>query len=205
MAIPGEYFPPGYGKFVMRWDNADSNFDAVCVVAFRNTPDLSAVDANAALQPCWYNAARPSHVSLMSDQWTNVSTYCLVQKVGYQLSDLDDLGTVGTETDPSPSAANSLVVRKVTQFAGRRGRGRMAFPPMIVAESAVDAGGRIASGFLPGLQTVFTNALNAMTSASLPMVLLHTRKTVDEAPIPTLVQQLDVQNLMGIQRKRQRR
>lgn len=199
------YFPPGYGTFTMNWDNADSNYNASCTVAFRNTPDLTAIEANAALQPCWYNANRPSHISLMSDQWTNLSTYCLVQKVGYQLSDLDDLGTVGAVTDASPSSANTVVVRKVTGFAGKRMRGRMAFPSMIVAESAVDAGGTIGSGFMSGLQTVFTNALNAMSTASLPMVLLHTRLTVDETPNPTPVLQLDVQNLMGIQRRRQRR
>lgn len=201
----GEYFPPGYGKFAMRWDCQDTDYPAVCTFGFRNVGNLTAVEATAALQPIWYNVNRPSHIGPMSNQWTNDSTYCLLQHVGYQTSYESALSTVGTETDEVPAAGSTVVVRKRTARAGKRYRGRLSWPPFMVLESNVDSGGRMNSGEVADLQTKFTAALNAMTTASLPMVLIHTRFTVDEEPIPTIVDALEVQPVMGFQRKRQRR
>lgn len=201
----GEYFPPGYGKFAMKWDCQDTNFDAVCTFAFRNVPNLTALEATEALQEIWYETGRPSHIGPMSDQWTNVSTYCLLKQVGYETSWEQPLGTIGLETDEVPSAGQTVVVSKKTDRAGKRYRGRMAWPPFMVLESNVDAGGRMNGGEVTDLQGKFTAALNAMTVASLPMVLIHTRFTVDEEPLPTVVLALEVQPVMGFQRKRQRR
>lgn len=195
-------FPPGYGQFSMKFQCDDSARNAFCTFAFRNIPGLTAEEADEELRNIWYVTGRPAAAAGMSDQWRALGTYTLLQNIGFQTSFTFDANTVGTETSAVPGASQSVVVNKRTPNAGKRFRGRFGWPPFIVAEEDVDAGGRIGNTKLTILQGRFTAALNAMNVASLPMVLLHTRIVDSEQIMPTLVTSLTVNPLMGIQRKR---
>lgn len=205
MAFPEVYMPSGYGLFTMTFDNNDSNFNAVVTMGFRNIANLTAAAANTALRNIWASTGRPVSATIRSDQWTWVSSYVLIQGPVYQTSDDFAANVPGTGAFGCVPASNSVVVNKKTPYAGRSMRGRFSWPPFQVDEELVDAGGRIDQDQVAIMQTGFTGAIQAMETQSLPMVLLHTRKTADVEPTPTLVSSLTVQPLMGSQRKRMRR
>jgi len=205
MAFPEVYMPSGYGIFSMTFDPADSNYQATCTFGFKNIPNYTAQEATIELLEVWYEAGRPCHIGQMSDQYTNVQTYCLLQHPSSETSWIESVNTTGVLTIGCVPPSNTLVVRKRTPYAGKRGRGRFAWPPMNFAETVVDSGGNIAGGTVTGLQALFDDALADMVSRGLPMVILHTRSTVDEEPTPTEVTALTVEPLLGIQRKRLRR
>lgn len=196
------YFPPGYGTHTFKWQNDDNGINAVNTFAFRNIPDLTAEEAANELNTMWAASGAPASLGLLSDQWRKTGSYTLIQKVGYQISWEVTGGGIGTVVGGSPPASNSIVVNKKTLRAGKRYRGRFAWPAGFVLETNVDAGGTIATPTLIDLQESFDDVLDEMVTANLPMVLLHTRLTVDEVPTPTTVEALKVSALMGIQRRR---
>lgn len=201
MGLP-VYFPPGYGTHTFTWQCDDNGINASCSFAFQNVPNLTAEEAADALNDIWLITGRPGGNAGLSDQWRRVGTYTLLQRVGYQDSYTSTDNVPGISMTASPAAVNSIVINKRTLRAGKRYRGRFAWPAGFVAEEDVDAGGNIASPKVVILQGRFDAALDAMTTASLPLVLLHTRLTIDESPLPTAVIELNVNPLMGVQRKR---
>lgn len=200
-----EYFPPGYGKHSLSWRCLDSPYTAQCTFGFRNIGADTAQVCATALDGVWMASGAPSAPGLRSDQWVQGDSYTLLQWAGYQTSFVNPHNTAGSNTGASPSSANSIVVKKFTPNAGKRYRGRFAWPPFLLLETQVDAGGAIGSGALSDLQDSFTQAFDDMTILNKPMVLIHTRYPDGEQPTPTVVSGLTVQPIMGIQRRRQRR
>lgn len=104
-------------------------------------------------------------------------------------------GTVAGNTT-APNLA--ILVRKVTNLGGRRGRGRFYWP--CVPEVSVGDDGTLLEPMKSDLETAFNAFLSELNSAGLPMVLLH-----DGPTIPTSVVDLAVQEVAGTQRRRMRR
>lgn len=89
----------------------------------------------------------------------------------------------GTTGDAAPPNVTTLV-KKGTSFGGRANRGR--FYPPGVAEANVGPSGQIASGYLSGQQTKWTDFLTALAAADMPMVILHSASS-DPTPVTRLV------------------
>lgn len=205
MAFPELYMPNGYGLNTFVWDCADTNYNATCTFGFRNLAGMTAQDANQLFQDIWAGSGRPASQAQTSDQWTLRSAYTLIQGPTYQTSYDDPINITGTGDSGSVPAGNSLVVSKKTPYAGRSNRGRFAWPPLNFSEEDVDAGGNINGAVISVLQGRFDAAFDEMVTSNMPMVLLHTRATADTEPTPTLVSNLIVQSVLGVQRRRMRR
>ena len=111
----------------------------------------------------------------------------------------------GTASGDTGYAGASLLIQKRTGIGGRQNRGRMYFPG--IAESAIETGGIVESGYLTSAQTVFDDLLAQLLSTShpnafaSPMVVLHQSSSAQPPEVLTLV----VSNTIATQRRRQRR
>lgn len=100
----------------------------------------------------------------------------------------------------------ALLVRKRTSVAGRRNRGRMYFPMLSVVETAVDQVGALAADSQVDLQTRLNTLYNALDSAGLSPVILHsdTPGQVTPVPAPTAIAEFVIQPRIATQRRRLR-
>lgn len=138
-------------------------------------------------------------LALLDDtiQWGPVEV-----SVGTSSGDLSGVG-VGTASggatinSPPPNAA--VLVTKSTNTGGRRGRGRMYWP-WAADESTVGEGGVWAGSAVANFQAACDDFLADLTTADLPMVILHR-----DGGVPSPVTQLTVQALLATQRRRLRR
>lgn len=105
----------------------------------------------------------------------------------------------GGQTGTVGAAATSILVRKRSLFGGPKNRGRMYIPGQ--SESAIDIGGIVGTATLTDAQSRCDAFLTALTEAAWPMVILHTA----EADAPVAVEKLEVEAIVGNQRRRQRR
>lgn len=119
------------------------------------------------------------------------------------VSTLAPIQMTGTQT-PLPQNC-AILVRKRTDLAGRRGRGRMYVPGL--SEAAVSPTGVIESEWLAGLQTRADNFLEALqlTVGINDMVILHRSEGAGTEPAPTPVLSLVVDERIATQRQRLRR
>jgi len=112
---------------------------------------------------------------------------------------------VGTASGDPGHAGAALLIQKRTGQGGRQNRGRMYFPG--IAESVIEVGGAIESGYLASAQTVFDDLLAQLLSTShpnafaQPMVVLHQESAAQPPQVLTLV----VSSTVATQRRRQRR
>jgi hypothetical protein len=110
-------------------------------------------------------------------------------------------GNSGSGGGSGTSPAVSWLVRKVTPFGGKAGRGRMYWPG--VQESEVDVAGVLSSGFVSGAQTAMDNFLADLIAADIPPVVLHGAGSPLTTPSP--ITSLEVDNVVATQRRRQRK
>lgn len=100
----------------------------------------------------------------------------------------------------------AYLVRKRTDAAGRRGRGRMYIPG--VDESNVDERGNILPAHVAAWQTAFNNWLDDLTTAVgarlYPPVVLHRSEGIGVEPPPTPVTSFVVESIIATQRRRLR-
>lgn len=111
----------------------------------------------------------------------------------------------GGRTMNSTSPAVAALLRKRSALGGRRGRGRM-YLPWACAEADVSEGGFISGTTLSGLREEADNFLEALQEPGtlMPMVLLHSPGTTPVPP-PTPVTQLQAEEIVATQRRRQQR
>lgn len=100
----------------------------------------------------------------------------------------------------------AMLVRKTTSRGGRRGRGRF-YIPWIIEETEIDEAGTVQSAAVALVQTAMNNFLTALTTGTIPMVVLHnpsTPGTVHPSTpgAPNLVTALVVDSLVATQRRR---
>lgn len=94
----------------------------------------------------------------------------------------------GANIDSLPPA-NAVVYRKGTAVGGRRGRGFM-YIPWQITRASVSEGGVIEASAVTSRTTAANNFLNALTTATYPMVLLHSpgiSATPDPTPVTSMV------------------
>lgn len=115
-------------------------------------------------------------------------------------------GSVGDIANtPLPNNC-AWLVRKRTDMAGRRGRGRFYIPG--VAENFVDPAGVINNAEVAAMTDVAELFRSTMESAvggpSMPLVVLHRSEGIGVEPPPTLIAQLVCETKIATQRRRMR-
>ena len=120
--------------------------------------------------------------------------------------------SAGTGIYTVGASAVAVVVRKNTPIGGKRSHGRSYWP--FAGESAVDPGGLLVTSYTTALQTAMNAFYAQLANDHLGLYLLHrtrepgTLRPDDPgapAPAPHLVTNLNVQGVVGTQRRRQRR
>lgn len=131
-------------------------------------------------------------------------TGCLV-KVGPNATGAQALvsanipGKGNAESAPPNVAA---IIRKQTQFGGRKGRGRLYMPG--IAEANITSTGTMSGTPLTAMQTSWSTFLTGLLEEDIPMVLLHSEQDGGLTP-PYVVSSLLVESRIGTQRRRNRR
>jgi hypothetical protein len=112
------------------------------------------------------------------------------------------VSVVGTNLGPPFPSNVSLLVRKITALGGRRGRGRMYFPPAFLGEDSISSIGIIAEAQRGPLSDRFFAATAAPAGAT--RVLLHGPE-VGAPTAPTPITNVILDRLVATQRRRLRR
>ena len=138
-----------------------------------------------------------------STQYTFLGVSLVENRAGVMIQGVSSqaplAGTTVSECLP-PNCA--FLVRKGTALAGRKGRGRMFFPPMLVGEGGVGSNGVI-SGNIIEPQTRLNLFRADLIDGGFPMVLLHKDEGINTVA-PTPVTSLSMQMLLATQRRRLR-
>jgi len=108
----------------------------------------------------------------------------------------------GTRAAESVNAAIALMYDKGTARPGRRGRGRM-YVPWVLLDTEVDEMGRVTAGIIAGLNTRADTFRNNLAAAGLvaPMVLLHS-PPIPAGLVPDPITGMTVDPIVGIQQRR---
>lgn len=141
------------------------------------------------------------------------SQYVLEYVATYGGNDGPTIVTISTEEPEAGSGSAAIVpqntaylIRKRTDLAGRRGRGRMYLPS--VAEQNVDAVGTVAPSTVTALQASYDDWYDDLTSTGgsrfYPPVVLHRSEGIGEEPAPTPIVTFQVQTKVATQRRRLR-
>lgn len=160
----------------------------------KNNDDLSAAEIAAAVISIWSSNLR----SMVPDA---ILLSSVLVKLGPNVDgDFAEVGSGLAGTDDAGDVAPNMavLVRKVTALGGRKHRGRMFWP---VGESVVLDGGAISSTYVTNANENWADAQVALSSANIPMYLLHN----DALVAPDLVTALAVQATGATQRRRLRR
>lgn len=161
---------------------------------------LTPAQQNAALRGALIGAVnRPFSAANMDNQYSCVESKILYRNAsGVLLSHIDTGIVVGTKViDPLP-LNTSVILRKVTSFAGKKYRGRCLLPPMFFNEADVDNAGNISA--VATYQTIWDNAYASLVAGAVPPVLLHD----DPALTPTAINSFSVNTRIGTIGKRLR-
>jgi hypothetical protein len=156
------------------------------------TPTLDAQAVESAL----------STAGLMANLANNVSITTIRVKWGPDNTgpSWDEAAALNGSGGSSVGPNTAFLVHKATAFGGHAGRGRMYLPG--VPEASVDSPGTLAAGVASAINSDLTTFFNALTTAGIPMVLLHG----DSSPLvtPTPVTGIQVATTVATQRRRLR-
>lgn len=110
----------------------------------------------------------------------------------------------GSGSSPATTLPNNTaaLIRKRTDAAGRRGRGRFYVPGL--PEGEVNALGDLSTVQRNALQSGASEFLNDLIALDLPMVILHRTEGLGTEPPPTPVTSLVVELKVATQRRRLR-
>lgn len=191
---------PGTGLVVVKYTNsATGNVDSVrFAVSLTNQSTFSQSEFNALA-----NIFRDNLKLVVDSAWSIGPCNIIYSDAGVLKVYVDPTTEPGVGTAAVYSPDNcSCIVTKRTAFLGVRNRGRVYFPP--IPETLVDEGGVVDATFRSDVQGVMNTLLSAVNAATGidNMILLHSEGV---AGVPPDVTSLQVQAVIGTQRKRIRR
>lgn len=169
-------------------------------MGFQPGVGLTANQQNAAMRAALIGSTgRPFSAANMDDQYTCIESKILFRNAsGVLLSDINTGAVTGAKTiDPLP-LNTSVILRKVTSFAGKKYRGRCLLPPLFFPESAVDNGGNITA--VATYQTLWDTAYTNLVGGAMQPVLLHD----DPLLVPTTINSFLLNSRIGTIGKRLR-
>lgn len=161
---------------------------------------LTAAQQNTNLRAALAGGGGPFIASNMFVGFSLAETKILYRNLGgILISDIDTTPVVGTKTGNPLPVNTSVIVRKVTSFAGKKYRGRMLVPPLYWDEGAVNSTGNNIGGTFATYQTIWNTAYTNLAAQGLAPVLLHSDSTV-----PTTINSFSLVNRIGTIGKRLR-
>lgn len=188
--------PVGYAQVNIKYTGAAVPLGAQITFGVQNTGSLTA-DQVADL-------VGDTYVGANMDQ--NHVGACAVSSILVKLGPNDTgasselaYAIAGTLSGAAYSPNVGLLVQKITGLGGRKGRGRFFVPGQ--SESYISDGGLIDPAIVAADQANCTNFLADLSTAGVPMVLLHSTAS----PVPTPVTTLNVSPTVATQRRRLRR
>lgn len=113
----------------------------------------------------------------------------------------ESINLTGTRVSAAMPPNVAVLGRRVTNRGGRQGRGRIYLPSGYLGEADVNEGGYIGATRLAQLQTMLTDAMNAVNTGSGELVLLHSVM----GDIPDQITALTVQPQVATMRRRLRK
>lgn len=207
--------PAGFGQFNLRFSGTAVPLGAEITFGFENVNDLSADviadtvgDRIAATDwdGYWPNTMQLASILVkLGPNDTGASA-----ELAYVIA--------GTSFANAEAPNVAALVTKVTATGGRRGKGRFFQP--VPAEAIVATGGLLDSAWQAGLQSELTSWRTGMSTAGLPLVVLHSypytwtlvggvpKRDYDTGaslPAPTPITSLNVAQRVASQRRRNRR
>lgn len=188
--------PDNYASVAHVFDCSATDAPMTTTHGIHNTGIATAEELSDLLGTVWTNDCCGSS---LSDTYTYVGAYVLLNIGGVMQSALVPKNSVGTQTATAPSPAVSVGVKKNTTYAGKKYRGRMYLPAGYLTEATVSNGGVITSGTVDDIQTIMDNYLADINAGDAPMYLLHGSGLID----PTPVSFLTVRGNVRTQRRRQ--
>lgn len=188
------HIPLAYGQANLIFNGAAQPNLAVNCWGFHNTGPLSATQCADAFIAAWEATGLTLQASNASLIGCNVKLGPNATGPTAEVSGGDIGGTGGGAASPQVA----LLVKKVTAFGGRSGRGRAYIPGIPVGE--VNSNGLIDAGYLAAWESELVGFGAALALAGLDLVLLHT----EESPAPTSILELLPQALCATQRRRVR-
>jgi hypothetical protein len=196
--------PPGFAQVVFRHDFTGDEEEMVCTIGFD-------VSANSGTQE-----AIVTSVSGLWSTWIMgfasnqlVHTYA----TGYfgqdggppAVVDGDDEDTAGGDASETLPPNSAYLVRKRTDLAGRRGRGRFYIP--CPDETQVDRNGFIAGAWITAIQANLDDmhaAYASVPGGAVVPVVLHRSEGAGIEPVPTPIESFQLDGRIATQRRRMR-
>lgn len=190
--------PPGFSQALLKFSLAGDPEEMVMTFGVDNEAPYTGDLSGAAAIRDKFLAAFPA--SVISTSYTFRGCKLLVGQDGGPPAIYDSIVAItGTAALANLPQNCAVLVKKVTALGGRRGRGRMFMPPMVLNEGAVDANGMIDESNRDGVNDRWDTFLTG-----LGMVLLHDSLGAGIEPAPTPVTNLIVDGRIATQRRRLR-
>lgn len=190
--------PPGFAQALLKFALAGDPEEMVITHGVATGADVSGNMQGAITISEAFLTAFPANV--ISTSYVFKGTKLLVGQDGGPPAIYDEVRSVpGTAALANLPSNCAILVKKSTGLGGRRGRGRMFMPPMVLNEGAVDPNGLIDESNRAGI--------NARWDTYLPlvdMVLFHDSLGAGIEPPPTNVGSLMVDSRIATQRRRMR-
>lgn len=191
--------PPGFAEVSIPFQHEDLNRRAFIVFGVATADDTDpTVIADDVMQTFSTTLA----TNIDSNVTAGPALVSVGQDGGDPITGVGNLSVVGGSSYPdSLNSGQAVLIKKQTALGGRRNRGRM-FLPWYIADAEVSEIGLINGQALSGRQTAANQFLEGLEGGSVAgMVILHDVGQT-QPPAPTPVTGLQVDRLVGSQRRR---
>lgn len=192
--------PNGYSQGTLTFTTTGGTRIYQTTCGFLPQISLTAAQQNVAMRGALLAAGKVLAATNMFIGFTCAETKILYRNLGgILLSDIDTTPVIGSKSGNPLPVNTSVIVRKVTAFAGKQYRGRFLVPPVYFDESAVNGTGQVIGGVAPTYAGLWNTALTDLVNAGMQPVLLH-----DTVLTPTPITAFASQSRIGTIGKRLR-
>jgi hypothetical protein len=198
--------PAGFAQCTLIWTASGDNEPMNCVFGVALESGISDPLAVANdMQAAWAQAWLPA---TLSNRYVFQGVRVTIGNDGPDPGPTSDfiLPVAGTSSTTFLPSNCALLVRKRTNFGGRTNRGRFFLPAGYIKESDADENGQLQTASQTAFQSNMTAFLTniAAKPSTASMVILHDSSSPG-THVPTVVQNLSVDNRIATQRLRMRR
>lgn len=190
--------PEGWAQSTIKFGGAAAPLGAAVVIGHRLDDDAkTAADVANKVWDQWVARILPQQTSATT--LVGVLTKFGPAETGpsFERTGAAAGGASGLPTSPNVT----YLIKKITGFGGRAGRGRLYLPG--VTETVIDAGGTVLPSSVTGLTTAFNLFRDDMTGFGTPVVLLHGEGS--PLSVPSTVISFQCDGRAATQRRRMRR
>lgn len=186
--------PTGTAQVNMNFTGDAAPYGAEVTFGVDNATGLTALQIATAVETAWNSHLKSKTNSLLTldsirvKKGPNATGVFVVKSVG----------TAGTQVSSPVSPQVAMLIDKITLLGGRKNRGKWFWPGL--PEAHVSAQGLIGSVDITAYNTALASFLAALTTADIPMLILH-----NDATSPTAVTELLVSSKVATLRDRLRR